>query len=133
MKCGNELEPLEKLKLQLGLNRIKFLKLSLSFAMMFNIGPVKKICPCLSRELESIVSLYLFTPSQNGNGRFSRLVADCFLKSMKCSFPHWPIDLDKTGQLRKRYISSLKEADLGNYEPLITFMIEFGASDLVTV
>ncbi len=73
--------------------------------------------------------LVFIHPFPNGNGRFSRIVSDRFLKAWKCPFPDWPIDLDKEGQGRKAYISALQEADRGNYEPLVLFMIEYGAKD----
>lgn len=73
--------------------------------------------------------LVFIHPYFNGNGRFSRLVSDRYLKSLKCPYPSWPIDLDKDGQYRKRYIDSLKEADRGSYESLASYMNEYGAKD----
>lgn len=64
-------------------------------------------------------------PFSNGNGRFSRLVADRYLKSLNHLNPSWPIDLDKDGPLRKHYIQALREADKGSYESLIDFMMKF--------
>ena len=68
-------------------------------------------------------------PYPNGNGRFSRLVSDRYLKAWKCPFPIWPIDMNKDGPCRKRYISALKEADMGCYEPLVLYMTEHGAKE----
>ncbi|HRW58563.1 MAG TPA: mobile mystery protein B [Chlamydiales bacterium] len=68
-------------------------------------------------------------PYANGNGRFSRLIADRYLKSFNCSFPVWPIKLNEDGVSRKQYIESLKEADGGNFEPLVEYMIKCGAKD----
>ncbi len=62
-------------------------------------------------------------PYPNGNGRFSRLVSDRYLKACKCPFPNWPIDLNKDGESRKQYIAPLKSADIGDYEPLIHYMM----------
>lgn len=62
-------------------------------------------------------------PYPNGNGRFSRLVSDRYLKACKCPFPNWPVDLNKDGQSRKQYIAALKSADIGDYEPLIHYMM----------
>lgn len=62
-------------------------------------------------------------PFPNGNGRFSRLVSDRYLKACKCSFPNWPVDLNQDGQSRKRYIAALKSADIGDYQPLIHYMM----------
>lgn len=62
-------------------------------------------------------------PYPNGNGRFSRLVSDRYLKACKYPFPNWPVDLNKDGQSRKQYIAALKSADIGDYEPLIHYMM----------
>lgn len=68
-------------------------------------------------------------PFENGNGRFSRLVADRFLLSWKCPYPLWPQHLNQEGVKRKDYIQSLKLADKGNYSSLVTLMKQLGASD----
>lgn len=68
-------------------------------------------------------------PFKNGNGRFSRLVADRFLLAWKCPYPNWPTQLNQNGQARKEYILALKSADSGDYEPLVNFMKKLGASD----
>ena len=61
------------------------------------------------------------------NGRFSRLIADRYLKACKIPYTRWPIDLDSDCQGRKAYIQALKEADKGAIEPLVDFMIQNGA------
>ncbi|HEV8052822.1 MAG TPA: mobile mystery protein B [Parachlamydiaceae bacterium] len=68
-------------------------------------------------------------PYSNGNGRFSRLVSDRYLKACKYLYPTWPAELGKDGQCRKNYIDSLREADKGNLEPLISFMKKYGAQE----
>lgn len=68
-------------------------------------------------------------PFENGNGRFSRLIADRYLLAYKCVHPIWPSYLGVNGEIRDRYISCLKEADHGNYLPLIQFMQEFHAEE----
>lgn len=68
-------------------------------------------------------------PFTNGNGRFSRLIADRYLKSGKCIFPTWPTEIGEEGQNRMDYINSLREADKGNIQPLIAFMKKFGAKE----
>lgn len=68
-------------------------------------------------------------PFENGNGRFSRLIADRYLLCWKCTYPLWPDNLHLKGTIRKKYIETLQEADKGNYDPLIIFMKEFGACD----
>lgn len=68
-------------------------------------------------------------PFENGNGRFSRLVADRCLLAWKCPHPFWPDNLQYEGEARKKYIQTLKAADRGNYDPLIRFMKDLGATD----
>ena len=74
--------------------------------------------------------LVFIHPYSNGNGRFSRLVSDRYLKAWKCPFPNWSTDLGRDGQCRKRYIAALKEADEGDYVPLTLYITEYGARDL---
>lgn len=71
--------------------------------------------------------LVLIHPYSNGNGRFSRLIADRYLKAWKSPFPSWPIDITKDGKCRKNYITALKKADEGDYTALISFMKQYGA------
>lgn len=66
-------------------------------------------------------------PFENGNGRFSRLIADRFLKSIGGKIPNWPAYLNKEGIVRKDYINTLKNADKGDFEPLIDLMKKLGA------
>ena len=68
-------------------------------------------------------------PFENGNGRFSRLIADRFLLAYKCLYPTWPNHLNKESSIRKDYIQTLKNADKGDYSSLIRFMKKFGACD----
>lgn len=68
-------------------------------------------------------------PFPNGNGRFSRLISDRYLKAWKCFFPNWPVDLDKDGECRRKYIEVLRKADIGDLEPLVLYMIQHGAKD----
>lgn len=72
--------------------------------------------------------LVFIHPFENGNGRFSRLIADRYLINCGCSHPNWPY-LQDEGELRNEYIKSLKEADKGNYKHLIKFMCKLGAKD----
>lgn len=66
--------------------------------------------------------LVLIHPFPNGNGRFSRLYTDLFLKLQKQLVFHWGMgNLLQTGELRKRYIAALKKADRGDYEALLLF------------
>jgi len=73
--------------------------------------------------------LVFIHPFQNGNGRFSRLIADRFLKAWKYPIPHWPVDLGNNGKHRSEYIRALKNADKGELELLICYMEKHGAKD----
>ena len=68
-------------------------------------------------------------PFENGNGRFSRLIADRFLLAWRCPYPTWPSHLNQEGHVRKDYICMLKSADKGDYVPLLDLMKNLGASD----
>lgn len=67
-------------------------------------------------------------PFENGNGRFSRLIADRFLIAYHLPYPNWP-PLQENGNNRSTYIHSLQQADRGNYKPLVQFMQNLGAKD----
>jgi len=73
------------------------------------------------RTKHRIVSIHLFP---NGNGRHSRLFADIIVSHIfNLSVFSWGSnsDLYKPNQNRHLYIKSLKEADNGNYKPLMHF------------
>jgi Fic-DOC domain mobile mystery protein B len=59
-------------------------------------------------------------PFYNGNGRWSRLVSNLYLKNKLDQFIVWPEDdLFIENELRAIYIKALQAADKGNYLPLI--------------
>ncbi len=60
--------------------------------------------------------LVFIHPFLNGNGRFSRLVVDRYLKAGRSPFPKWPTSLNSNGEPRKDYIKAL-----------ILYMIHYGA------
>ena len=66
---------------------------------------------------------------ENGNGRFSRLIADRFLLALRCTYPLWPDHLNHEGIHRKDYIQTLKYADRGDYMSLIALIKKLGACD----
>lgn len=59
----------------------------------------------------------------NGNGRHSRLMADIIIENIfnQEIFTWGSSGLVIAGDLRTRYMSALRDADKGNYLPLITF------------
>jgi Fic-DOC domain mobile mystery protein B len=72
-----------------------------------------------------LVSIHCFP---NGNGRHSRLMADLLMEKMykKDPFPWHFTNLTDVGNVRKKYISALKEADKGNLQSLIDFACSNG-------
>lgn len=67
-----------------------------------------------------LVKIHLFA---NGNGRHARLIADAIIAKYNNQQLSWGSDSDltKPDEIRKRYISALREADIGNYEPILNF------------
>lgn len=62
-------------------------------------------------------------PFRNGNGRHARLAADLLLESMGCKRFSWGRrNLAYAGEVRDRYIQSLRAADNGQYELLLDFV-----------
>lgn len=61
-------------------------------------------------------------PYPNGNGRFSRLIADLLAIQLGQSRFTWGrVNLVDPSETRKEYIAALKSADAGDYGHLITF------------
>ena len=67
-----------------------------------------------------IVSIHCFP---NGNGRHSRLMADIIMESIFKKEPfNWrQSKIVNPNLLRQEYITALKQADMGNIEPLLGF------------
>ena len=62
-------------------------------------------------------------PFPNGNGRISRLMADLLMKQFGLPVLNWGFgNLTEISELRKEYISALREADSGSYSLLLTFI-----------
>ena len=60
-------------------------------------------------------------PYQNGNGRWSRMLANIYLRQNGSMPVKWQEDLlSKENPKRDAYIQALKDADRGNYNSLIT-------------
>jgi len=61
-------------------------------------------------------------PFPNGNGRFSRLFADLLMRDRDKSCFSWgSCSLAEDSEIRQQYISTLQEADKGEYKNLISF------------
>jgi Fic-DOC domain mobile mystery protein B len=64
-------------------------------------------------------------PFTNGNGRHARIMGDTFLKQVHDLPPiDWSngYDLNRNNDGRNRYLSALREADAGNYTPLVDYV-----------
>lgn len=65
-------------------------------------------------------------PFLNGNGRWSRLLANIWLKLHDHPPTDWPEDtLGDESMIRKEYLKAIHDADEGNYAPLIALHQRF--------
>ena len=67
-----------------------------------------------------LVSIHCFP---NGNGRHARIMADIIIETIfeKELFTWNASNMVKPDKIRKKYITTLKQADNGNIKPLIKF------------
>jgi Fic-DOC domain mobile mystery protein B len=67
-----------------------------------------------------LVSIHCFA---NGNGRHSRLMADIIAEKLlnRAIFTWGSVNLIHSSAFRSNYLTALREADNGNYEPLLLF------------
>lgn len=67
-----------------------------------------------------IVSVHCFP---NGNGRHSRLMGDIIIEKLfgHKPFPWGAANLSKANDTRSAYLKAVKQADQGNYQPLLDF------------
>ena len=61
-------------------------------------------------------------PFRNGNGRFSRTIADLVLTRNGKERFTWGEDLVRDGEARKAYLSALQAADRKDYLPLFALL-----------
>jgi len=71
-----------------------------------------------------LVWIHLFP---NGNGRHARVLADFLIKKINGGVFQWGggdiRNYASASEMRQKYISALRLADKGNYQPLIDFMM----------
>jgi Fic-DOC domain mobile mystery protein B len=61
-------------------------------------------------------------PFPNGNGRHARLIADVLVMKLGCvAFTWGSANLLKHGEARAKYVESIRAADRGEIQPLLTF------------
>lgn len=58
-------------------------------------------------------------PFENGNGRWSRMLGDIWLKQHNGKIPIWPTDINRDSPIRDEYIAAVKLADKGDFMPLL--------------
>lgn len=66
--------------------------------------------------------LVFIHPFPNGNGRFSRTMADLLLHRAGRERFQWGANLERSGDVRGRYISALQAADRNQYGPLFDLL-----------
>jgi Fic-DOC domain mobile mystery protein B len=67
-------------------------------------------------------------PFLNGNGRWSRLLANIWLKLHKLPSTEWPEDvIGATSAIRDDYLAAIRAADTGDFAPLIEMHRRFAA------
>jgi Fic-DOC domain mobile mystery protein B len=67
-------------------------------------------------------------PFLNGNGRWSRLLANVWLKLHKLPLTEWPEDvIGATSSVRDDYLTAIRAADMGDYAALIELHRQFAA------
>ena len=83
----------------------------------------EKLVPFIARYHHALVSVH---PFDNGNGRWSRLCCDAVTEHLgKASPIVWATDtLIRNSEERTAYIAALQQADTGNYQLLIDYLIE---------
>jgi Fic-DOC domain mobile mystery protein B len=65
-------------------------------------------------------------PFHNGNGRWARLASNIWLKIHKTSIISWPEEvIGQESPIRNKYIKALRNADEGNYNPLLVLHNQF--------
>ena len=99
---------------QLRLLRDDFLMWDSSISTM----PVLEVAARLQNRLTKI------HPFRNGNGRHARLITDIFFHSRERPLPEWPQThlMSEGHQIRAQYIATMKQADQGDFSPLVQFI-----------
>lgn len=76
--------------------------------------------PVLERAIRIHHRLTWIHPFRNGNGRHARMISDIYLHAHNHSRPVWyETSLSTPGEMRSQYLKAVREADLGNFKPLM--------------
>jgi fido (protein-threonine AMPylation protein) len=70
-------------------------------------------------------------PFAGGNGRWSRMLANIWLRLHKHPITKWPKDLHggRTSTIRNKYIDAIELADKGDFEPLLELYRRYTGRD----
>lgn len=69
-------------------------------------------------------------PFLNGNGRWSRLLANIWLKQQRHPLTAWPeAHVGKVSVIRDAYIAAIKQGDQGNFAPLLALHQQYQESE----
>ena len=69
-----------------------------------------------------------FHPFLNGNGRWSRMLANIWLKRNRRPVTEWPEQvIGRESPVRGEYLQAIRAADEGDYEPLFELHRRFTA------
>lgn len=65
-------------------------------------------------------------PFLNGNGRWSRMLADIWLRQQGQKIPIWPVEVNtEASRVRAKYIQAVKDADGGDFGKLLALYRQF--------
>ncbi len=86
----------------------------------WNSEPLLKQAAMLHHQAVSI------HPFPNGNGQWSRMLGDIWLRLHAHPFPAWPAaEMGKVSPVRAEYLAALQAADNGDYDPLVQLYERF--------
>ena len=97
-------------------------------AMEFNraweaLNDLTHLVPFIAKYHHALVHVH---PFNNGNGRWSRLTADAVVQRLADQPPLiWATDaatLEVNSEDRSHYLAALKDADVGDFQPLIDYI-----------
>lgn len=68
-------------------------------------------------------------PFENGNGRWSRMLANIWLRRNGHHYTKWPErTIGETSVIRNAYLDAIKKADNGDYQPLVDLHQKYSTS-----
>jgi Fic-DOC domain mobile mystery protein B len=69
-------------------------------------------------------------PFPNGNGRWSRMLANVWLRRNKQQYTRWPEEaVGEVSPVRDEYLAALRAADEGDYDPLVSLHKQFATGE----